>query len=279
MFNLTTMGLALLTPLTLLSLSLAAADIKTAETTPAEQQTQAPKTEPTAPRIKAQYYSSDAIQAIPRLKALAAQESEYNKILFKLEGYPKHQEILLEIKRLASVDPKAYEPKVSFSIQDDGTMLITNSEHRLQTVISSSRGFLPGERVYYRFRTTDGKIDKEISGVPTPAAVKDKDHNVVLKAELVSINPTVYKIFLPTMNEGEEYELKSTSVGDITKAKPKYTSKTPLHYSPAANGNSKGGDAILEIRRKSGEVYTLQLPWGTALEGYLSGKKVYSPKP
>lgn len=273
MFNLATLSFALITPLALLNASLIAADTTTTESKPMEQPTII------QPRIKAQYYSSDAIQAIPRLKPLTAQEPEYNKILFKLEDYPKNQEIILEIKRLASTDQSAYEPKVAFSIEDDGTMLIKNSQHRLQTIISSSKGFLPGERVYYRFRTVDGKIDKEISGIPTPATLKDKDHHIVLKAEIVSINPTVYKITLPTMNEGEEYELKSTSVGDITKAKPKYTKDKPLLYSPAANGNSKGGDAILEIRRKSGEVYTIQLPWGTGLEGYLQGKKVYSPKP
>lgn len=231
------------------------------------------------PRIHAKYYSADAIQALPRLKVLASQEPEYNKILFKLENYPRHQEIFLEIKRLASVDSKAYESKVAFSIQDDGTMLISNTDQPLQTLICSSSGFLPGESVFYRFRTADGKIDKEISGIPTPAILKDKDHKIVLKAELASLNPTVYTIFLPTMEEGEEYDFKSTSVGDIIKAKPKYTKNKPLRFSPSAKGNSKGGEAILEIRRKSGDIYAIQLPWGTALESYLQGKKVYSPKP
>ncbi|MEI8366706.1 MAG: hypothetical protein WCF65_09855 [Parachlamydiaceae bacterium] len=228
-------------------------------------------------RIKAKYYGAETIKALPRLKPLTAQEPEYNKLLFRLEGYPKGKEIVLEIKRLASVDPKVYEKKLSFTIQDDGLMLISNTQQRLQNIVSSSRGFLPGERVYYRFRATDGSADKEISGVPTPAIVKTKDSKVALKAELVSINPTIYKIDLPMMKEGEEYDLKSTSLGEITKAKPTYSASTPIHYTPAGGNKAKGGDGTLEIRRKTGEVYTIVLPWGSSLETYLQGLKAYSP--
>lgn len=228
-------------------------------------------------RIKAKYYTADTIQALPKLKPLSVQEPEYNKIIFRLEGYPKHKEIILDVKRLASLDPKAYEPKVSFSIQDDGLMLITNTQQRLQNIVSSSRGFLPGERVVYRFRTADGAISKEISGVPTPAVLKTKDGKIALKAELISVNPTVYKIDLPQMKEGEEYDLQSTSLGEITKAKPKYSASTPIHYAPAGGNKAKGGEGKLEIRRKNGEMYTIELPWGTALEVYLQGLKAYTP--
>lgn len=237
------------------------------------------KVDPNAPRVKALFYSADAVQAIPRLKALAKQEPQYNKILFKLENFPKNQEIIFENRRLAGIDPKAYEHKVSFIIKDDGSMFIKGTDQRIQTIISSSHGFLPGERVVYRFRTADGAISKEVSGIPSPAVIKDKDYRTILKADLVSISPTVYRISLPTMNEGETYDLKSTSFGETVKAKPRYTKKKPFHFSPGSNSKSKGGEAILEIRRKSGKVYTIVLPWGSSLQGYLVGKKVYSPTP
>lgn len=233
-------------------------------------------TEQTEPRVRAKYYSADAVNAIPRLKTLLARDPKHNKILFNLEGFPKNQEIIFEVKRLASENPQAYEPKVSFSIQDDGSMLIADTDHAMQTFVFSSRGFLPGERVVCRFRTADGSVSQEISGTPTPAVIRNKDHDVVLEAELVSFEPTVYRISLPTMEESEQYDLKSTSIGEIRKAKPKFTKKTPLHYSPAAS-KSKGGDSLFEIRRKSGEVYSIQLPWGTALQGYLHADKVYAP--
>jgi hypothetical protein len=231
------------------------------------------------PRINAQFYSADAIQAISRLKVLSKQEPEYNKILFKLEDFPKNQEISLEIKHIGSANPKKYEHRFSFTIQDDDTMLINQTGQIIQSIICSSQGYLPGEQVFYRFRTADGSISKEISGTPTPATIRDKNHKIVLQADLVSIEPTVYQLFLPTMNEGEEYEFKISSLGETTKAKPKYTKAKPLHFSPAAKGNIKGGETILEIRRKNKQIYAIRLPWGTALESYHSGNKVYSPKP
>lgn len=229
------------------------------------------------PKIKAQYYSAETVQALPRLKPLATQEPEYNKIIFKLEGYPKNKEIFLEVKRLASIDPKAYEAKVSFVIQEDGSMLLKNSDQQLKALISSSRGFLPGERVFYRFRTSDGTVDKEISGVPAPAITKTKDQQTAIKAELLSVTPTVYSIDLPLLKEGEEYTLKSSSLGVITNAKPKYSSKQPFRYLPAGENKSNGGESILEITRKSGETYKITLPWGSSLDGYLKGNKTFSP--
>lgn len=228
------------------------------------------------PSVKAKYFSAEAVQAIPRLNPLAKQEPEHNKIIFKLENFPKNQDINLDIKRLASKDPNVFEHLVTFIIQDDNSLIIKDTDQRLQNIISSSNGYLPGERVVYRFSTADGSISKEIAGFPNPAMLKNKDHQVVLKAKLVSIEPTAYHILLPKMENGEEYDLKSCSVGDIVKAKPKYSASKPLYYAPS-NGKSKGGDAILEIRKKSGSVYAIRLPWGSSLEGYRTGKKVYSP--
>lgn len=228
------------------------------------------------PRILVRYYSADAVQALERLKPLAALEPEYNKIIIKLEGYPKNKEIFFDVKRIVSKDPQSYETKMSFSIQNDGTLLITNTNRHLLSLICSSRGYLPGELVTFRFRTADNAISKEVSGIPTPATIKDKEHHVVLQAELMSEDPTVYNILLPSMNEGEEFELKSTSLGAIVKGKPIYHKGMPLHYAPGVKGK-RGGDATFEIRRKSGEVYSILLPWGSSLTGYLHGDKVYSP--
>lgn len=230
-------------------------------------------------RILARYYSAEAIQALPRLKSLAAVEPEYNKMILKIEGYPKNQEIFFEEKRLASANPESYEKKMSFSIQNDGTMLITNTDQHLLSLVCSSRGYLPGEPVTFRFRTADNKFNNEISGTPTPAIIRDKDLHIALKAELLSYEPTVYNITLPSMKEGEEFEIKATSVNEIVRGKSTYKKDMPpLHYAPTAKGK-KGGDAIFEIHKKTGEVYTILLPWGSALNGYLHGDKVYSAIP
>ena len=183
--------LTLLAPFTVL------ADTTTSSQSSEEIQTKA------EPRVVARFFSADIVQALPKLQHLRAQDPEFNKVLFKVEGYPKNQELIFEIKRLASKDPQGYQSVLLFSILDDGTIL-TNTQQRLKNILSSSRGFLPGERVTYRVRTADGSFDSETSGIPSPAVFKDNDFNVALRAELISISPTIYAIDLPTMKEGED---------------------------------------------------------------------------
>lgn len=226
------------------------------------------------PQIHTRFFSGDAIQVLPKLKHLNAQDPWYNKILFKVEGFPIQQNLIMEIKRLASSNPDQFYPILNFSIQEDGTYLLNNKD-TLKTIVSSSRGFLPGERVTYRIRTTDHSVEKEVSRIPTPVIFEDKQGKIVLRAELLSLSPTVYLIEFPTMNEGEEFDLKASSIGEIVKAKPRFSSSKPFHFSPAAKGMSKGGESLLEIHRKSGETYYLKLPWGTALDAYLKGERAY----
>lgn len=258
--------LNLLIPFCLLCSSFASAE---ETSTPSSQNSQ------TEPRIHSRFFSADAVEGLPKLQHLNAKDQGFNKILFKFTGFPINQEIVFETKRLASPLPDTYQQMLTFSIQEDGSLL-TADQQQLKSLVCSSRGFLPGERVIFRARTAEGSIVKEISGIPSPVIVKDKEDKIVIKAELVSFEPTVYILDLPRMKEGEEYELKSTSIGEIVKAKPKFSKEKPLHYSPAVSGNSKGGISVLEIRRKSGELYVIKLPWGTALQPYLKGDKIYN---
>lgn len=216
------------------------------------------------PHIEAHLFSADAVHFLKKLKQFEEQDPGFNKIVFKLEGFPTHQDIILETKYLTD-STHTYHPLMTFTILEDGFYL-TSDHLRQGYIVSSSRGILPGERVYYRFHTADGSVDKEVAGIPNPIALHDKEGNVTLQAEIVSVSPTAYVIEMPMMQEGEEYRLKTVTVGAIVTAKPKYSSKHPLHFSPSAK--SRGGVSTIEVRRKSGETYCLKLPWGTALDAY-----------
>jgi len=240
-------------------LSLLFADVDSAvQTTPLQ----------TEPTIEAHFFPSDAVHEIPKLQQFEAEDPGFNKVAFKLKGFPSNQQIVLEIKVLTTKND-TYHPLLTFSILDDGSYFV-GSKRMQKYIVSSSKGFLPGERVYYRFRTADGSVSKETSGIPNPAVFRDKEGNVALRAEILSTQPTVYAIDLPTMGEGEEFNLKTVSMGQITTGKPKYSSKTPFHFSPGGKG--KGGMSTLEVRRKNGELYFLKLPWGTALDPYRNGQ-------
>jgi hypothetical protein len=221
------------------------------------------------PAIESYFFPANAIHDLPKLKQFEAEDPGFNKVVFKLKGFPTRQPIVLELKVL-TVKNDAYHTLMTFMIQDDGSYLMANQRTQ-KYVVTSSKGFLPGERVYYRFRTADGSVSKEVSGIPNPAEFRDKECNVALRAEILSVDPTVYAIDLPTMAEGEEYNLKTVSMGAIVTGKPKYSSKAPFHFSPGGKG--KGGISTLEVRRKNGDLYFLKLPWGTALEPYRHGQE------
>ena len=228
------------------------------------------------PSIKAKFYSAESIEHLPELKYLNETDSGFNKVILKAEGFPKNQDLILEVKRLSSDNPNQFKPLMEFSIQNDGQYLTKTKPSKLiNSIIVSSKGFLPGERVTYRIRTTNKSVQKEISGIPSPALFKDHRGIVDIKAELISISPTVYLVTLPSMKDGEAFELKSTSLGEIITAESKYSKAKPIHYSPAPSSTkSQGGESTLEIIRKSGEIYVIRLPWGSALQVYQQGKKI-----
>lgn len=227
------------------------------------------------PKIKTVFHSAEAIHLFPKLNYLDKKDPGYNKVILTLEGFPKHKTIFLETKRMVGDHTDQYKRVLEFQIEDDGSYtVLSNPPENLKEIIGSSKGFLPGERVTYRFRAADNSIEKENTGIPYPAIVKNHQGKIDLRAELISLSPTVYLIDMPTMKQGEEYELKSTSLGEIVKTKATYSTVKPIHYSPAPTGTkSQGGEAILEIKTKSGKQSVIKLPWGTALKIHLEGKK------
>lgn len=236
MSYLKTACLSLITPFYLISFPLTADDAVLEEAVPPAAPMAAPEVKPGKPRVIGKFYCADSVQALPKLQALKNQDPDCNKLIIKFENFPISKEIFVDVKRLDSVDPTEYERKFSFFIGEDGKIQVTNSDHRLNHLLIGSRGYLPGETVYFRFRTEDGSIDKEISGIPTPAVVTNKEGKPVIRAELVSVNPTAYRIHLPQVENGEEYDLRATSLGETIKSRPTYNKSTGFLYAPAAKG-------------------------------------------
>lgn len=224
--------------------------------------------------ISAKLYTPEEVLDTPILRNIRPFEPEHNRIVIELQNWPVNQEIVMEVKRLASADPEAFQPLMTFSIQNDSTFL-TSDQRLLPLLAFSSKDYLLGERVVCRFRTADGAVSKEISGCPNPAIFQDKNGTTALRAELVSISPTVYTIEMPTMKEGEEYDIKTVILASTTTCTTKYASKTPFHFYPSAKGNAKGGKSRFEVRRGSGDVYFLKLPWGSAVTSSGKAQKTY----
>lgn len=229
------------------------------------------------PSIKSKFYNAEEIHASTDLMAIRPFEPGYHKVIIELQNFPKNQEIIWEVKRLSGEDSNTFQPYLTFIIQDDGSYL-TADQQTLKTLSMSSKGFLPGERATFRFRTPDNTLIRELAGIPNPAFYKDKNGVVALSAELVHLKPTVYVIDMPTMEEGEQYNIRTVIIGETsTVKKAKFTRNTPFHFSPSVKKGNKGGDSYFEVERKSGDVYFLKLPWGAAIENYTKEKRTHRP--
>lgn len=225
-------------------------------------------------RVEAYFIPACAGEKNPRLKEYLKSDPGFGKLIFSLSGFPVNEEITFEVKRLAALQRSGYEPLMTLRVLPDGT-LVTDQNKHVRVIAISGRGYLPGERATFRFRTADGRVSSEVAMYPQPIIARDKDGDVTLRAELVSILPTVYNIELPKMPDGEEYELKSISMGEVAKSKAKYNAHVLIHYSPEVQGRAKGSSSRLEIKSKSGGTYVITVPWGTLLKSYLSGDLSY----
>lgn len=226
------------------------------------------------PVVEAYLVPADAVEKMPKLKSLLSFDKDFNKMVFRLKNFPTDKEVVLEEKRLASLTPSAYTQAMSFTISPDGT-IVTSDQKKLPALVLSGKGFLPGERVTFRFRIVESGQSEEVTLYPTPIVARNKVGEVVLRAELISLIPTVYNIEMPTLKEGEDYEFVSTSLGEVVKSKAKYSKDTPIHYSPEVEGHAKGSTSRLEIKRKSVDPIVVTFPWGTLLKSYLSGDLSY----
>lgn len=224
--------------------------------------------------IETYFIQADHTDQLPKLKPLLEKDPGYHKMLFRQIGFPTEKEIVWETKRLASTTPTKYEPDLTFVIHTDGSME-TSTGKPLKALISTSRGYLPGERVTYRFRAADGSVSDEVTLYPQPIIARDDDGKVLLRAEMTTMIPTTYRIELPQMEEGEEFEIKSTSLGQTLKTKGNYSKKDAVMYMPAVEGHAQGGMARIEIKRKSGDQVAVKLPWGNLLKNYYNGSLSY----
>lgn len=230
-------------------------------------------TSDSSPAIECAFYTYKDIHSNANLQALKKIDPEHNIAVFWFQGFPVDKEINFEIKRLIQHDPDAYNRKNSFTLQSDGTLTDQNGKKDLFCL--TSKGFLPGERVFCRFRTEDGTFDQETSFIPQPIVVKKGDDKII-EVEMIAPFPAVYEFKFTCFSNNEPYFFKSVTGWAITQEKKKYSSQKPLVFSPDIKGK-KGGISTIEIRKLSeGKKYKIALPWGVNFMEYIFDGKRYT---
>ena len=159
-------------------------------------------------RLSYETISASEVEKNPKYQNLKQFDPGHHQTIIKIHGLPEAESYILKWERpllIKRMGQREYTKEALIRLKDflgeDELLLVT-----------SSRGFMPGERVTWTLETQDGKsISEKVAIIPHPIILKIPRDNAKLHAELTSLKPTYYEMNLEGVQEGESLNLKSVS--------------------------------------------------------------------
>lgn len=190
--------------------------------------------------------------------------NHYAGMMVVIKDLPCPPPYRLETRRLKQFDPNRYH-----TAHDQQFILNTMRQDGLKTPVALPMAlttYLPGERVFWRISTPEGKILKTIGCAPLPLILRNSENKVLMEASLASANrpTTVYFLWFPPRKESFDLIFHCGKSQKITIDAGGFYSDT---FEPKIEGKT-GGISTIEIL-SGGESYRIDLPWGTELEKHL----------
>ena len=220
-------------------------------------------------KLSYQTISASEIEKNPKYQNLKQFDPGHHQTIIKIQGLPESENYILKWERpllIKSLGQREYTKEVFTRLKDflgeDELLLVT-----------SSRGFMPGEKVTWTLETQDGaSISEKAEIIPHPIMLEVPMGGAKLKAELVSLKPTYYEMYLEGVQTFEKLNLRSFSSGETIDNDFHYTQGSCIALMPGVIGK-EGGFCDLSITRQKGDKFELKLPWGKELLKYLEGEK------
>ncbi len=213
----------------------------------------------------------------PAIRHFSNDDVGHSKIFLSSNNFPLNKKITCSLKR--PLGKIAYRKIAEFDVDKEGRFIINDqvSDHRYFCCVSS-KGFLPGERVFIRLCSSDGTFRKVVNFIPNQMKVSNDSKTAFVVAELVEFPPAFYKLTFHGFTDGEKIDLVSISNSERLTKSFEISERLNFMTSPDVEGEKAGVGKII-FNRKSGESFTLNLPWGEELYEYLLQvkDKVYSP--
>jgi len=211
--------------------------------------------------------SASVIEKESKYQNLRQFDPGHHQTIIRIHGLPESESYILKWERpllIKSMGQREYTKEVFTRLRDflgeDELILVT-----------SSRGFMPGEKVTWSLETQDGaSISEKVTIIPHPIMLEVPLGGAQLKVELVSLKPTYYKIYLTGVQTFEKLNFKSFSSGETIDRDFHYTQGSCLAISPDVVGK-KGGFCDLILTRQKGAEFKVGLPWGEEALEYLKG--------
>ncbi|MGK5594373.1 MAG: hypothetical protein ACSNEK_03325 [Parachlamydiaceae bacterium] len=217
----------------------------------------------------------DLVDADVYIRPFKDVDVEYPRYLFKFNQFPIDDELLVSIQRIAQNPKDDWKPIYKFSIKSNG-MLMNQGKPIGFLLCLSAKGFIPGERVAFRFDACSG-FRQEVSFVPYPLVLKSRMGALLIKAELLSTDPTRYRLEFPGLKLNEIVTI-SAKCFDHTQGPFKHNGSEEFIFCPDIDSFA-GGISLLTVGRRTTQKFKLELPWGTALLKQYGTPKIFHPCP
>ncbi len=220
-------------------------------------------------RLSYETISASEIEKNPKYQNLKQFDPSHHKTIIKIHVLPESEGYILKLDRpllIKSLAQQEYTKEIFTRMKD------FLGEDELLLVISS-RGFMPGEKVHCTLETQDGRsISEKAKIIPHPIMLEVPMGGAKLKAELVSLKPTYYEVYLEGIQTFEKLNLRTFSLGETIENDFYYKQGSCIGLIPEVIGKQKGFCDLILTRQKGAE-FKLRFPWGEEVLEYLKGDK------
>lgn len=195
---------------------------------------------------------AEGIEKDPALKSYENADPGYPKTVIFVDGLQSKMKVKCKAKRFNATK---FQDCGDFDIQEKGAILL----------VVSGRGYLPGEKVAYRFMKGPTLL-AETFLIPNPAVSMSAKKSFQINAELV---PSLgYTITLIGPEKGEEFTMESESGTEKMSVPMKYPGPGAIMYMPDVIGMHGGIAKLTYIRKENKDKATINLRWGDELKKY-----------
>lgn len=203
----------------------------------------------------------DEIASHPKYKclSLANLNPQYDVFILECCNFPKNQEYIITQRRMAQKNPNKFIELFRFVPLEDG-LWFSYDYYSLPFFFISPGGYAGGEKITLRVQSKSGRFKKEIDIVPFPIHAESQNKEFSLDATLTSWNPVTYNIKLNGLEDGEEYQVTSNCIIQISS--DKYYKEAGISLIPEISG-VHGGTISLTVTKKTGDFITTKIPYTT----------------
>ena len=136
---------------------------------------------------------------------------------------------------------------------------------------------LPGQRLDMSLQAVDDEERVDYSFVPNPLIAKSKTDFASFSADLIAVGGSLYTLNFKDFNKNEKLMFVSESSGEKIEHEINSSQYACISYSPEVVGLS-GGLSKVSVKRKNGEILSLNLMWGEEFNDYIRGKDTTGKK-